>query len=334
MNWKFWIGIVIGTLFLFLAFRKVDFNEIGIALKNANYLYTIPAILLTVLSLWLRSLRWHFMLQQIKKIGLNSLFSATMIGFMANYLFPARLGEFVRAYVIGKKESISKSASFATIIFERILDGMTILTFLFIILICFSFPLPDGMKSAVYLTSGFYVLSLLFLILLKVRTDQALKLTRFIFRPLPKKIQDKLLTTLNSFITGLQILHHFKNILVSIILSVLIWIPPVFIIYFILISFDIYLPLYASYLILAIFCFGVMIPSAPGFIGTIQFLSVSGLALFGVSKSQALSFSFLYHICQYIPIITIGLIYFFVEGFSFTQIKRSQKIEEVETNRS
>ncbi len=312
----------------------MDFNEIGIALKNANYLYTIPAIILTILSLWLRSVRWYFMLQQIKKIGLNSLFSATMIGFMANYLFPARLGEFVRAYVIGEKESISKSASFATIIFERILDGMTVLTLLFIILICFSFPLPDWMKSAVYLTSGFYIFALLFLILLKIQTNKALKLARFIFRPLPKKIQDIFLSTLNSFIAGLQILHHFRNILVSVLLSVLVWIPPGIIIYLILISFDIYLPIYASYLILIIFCFGVMIPSAPGFIGTIQFLSVSGLALFGVPKSQALSFSFLYHISQYIPIITIGLIYFFVEGFSFTQIKRSQKIEEVETNGS
>jgi len=315
-------------LFLFLAIRKVKFDEISTALQYANYLYAIPAIILIILSLWFRSLRWHFMLQQVKRIRLHSLYSATMIGFMANYLFPARLGEFVRAYIIGEKESISKSASFATIIFERILDGITILSFLLIILIFFPFPLPGWMKNGAYLASGIYVFSLLFLILLKVQTNKALQLIRFISRPLPKTIQDKFLTMLHSFITGLQILQNFKNILLVCFLSLFVWIPSGFTIYISLASFDIHLPLYVSFFMLSLFCIGVMIPSAPGFIGTIQFLSVTGLALFGVSKGQALSFSLFYHICQYIPILTIGLIYFFIEGFSFTQFKSSQKREE------
>lgn len=334
MNWKFWIGIIIGVLFLFLAFRKVDLDEISIALKSAKYLYTIPAILLTILGLWLRSLRWHFMLQQIKRIGLNSLFSATMIGFMANYIFPARLGEFVRAYAIGEKEQISKSASFATIIFERILDGITVLTCLLILFIFFSFPLPNWMKNGVYLAGGIYIFSLLFLILLKLQTGKILKMVQFIVRPLPEKMQDKLLGILNSFITGLQILHDFKNILICILLSIITWIPPGIIVHLILTSVDIHLPLHVSYFILTIFCIGVMIPSAPGFIGTIQFLSVACLALYGISRSQALSFSILFQISQYIPIIIIGLIYFFIEGFSFAQIKRSQKIEDIEPTKS
>lgn len=130
MKWKLWLGIGISVLFLFLAFRKVNLHELKKALESANYIYLIPAILLTILSLWIRAFRWQYILQPVREIRVSSLFSATMIGFMANNLLPVRLGEFVRAYTIGEKERISKSSSLATIVVERIFDGITILSFL------------------------------------------------------------------------------------------------------------------------------------------------------------------------------------------------------------
>jgi len=325
LNWKFWLGIAIGGLFLFLAFRGIDFQELENALKGVNYVILIPASLLTILSVLVRAFRWHYLLQPIRKISKRSLFSATMIGLMANNLFPARLGEFVRAYVIGEKESISKSASFATIVLERIFDGITVLLFLSAVLLLYSFPLPDWMRNAAYFASGIYLFALGFLILLKVKTQKVLQFIQFITKPLPEKIRTGLIHILNSFIHGLQILHDFKNIIIVSLLSLLVWLPIGYIIHVLLHSFGIHLPIYASFFLLVLICIGVMIPSAPGYVGTIQLICVAVLGIFDVARSQALSFSFLFHITQFVPITVIGLILFFAEGFSFSVVSKSSK---------
>lgn len=325
MNWKLWVGTIIGGLFLYLAVRGIDLQELGEALKNANYLYLIPGAFLTLLSVWIRAYRWHYLVHPIRPIGMRSLFSATAIGLMANNLLPARLGEFVRAYVIGEKENISKSASFATIVLERIFDGITILLFLSIVLIAYSFSLPDWMRNAAYMASSIYVIALAFLILLKTRTKTAVNIVTWFLKPLPKKIREGILTLLDSFITGLQILHDTKNIIIASILSLAIWTPIGFIIYVLMGSFGIHLPIQVSFLLLVMLCLAVMIPSAPGFVGTIQFVFVAGLAIFDIPKSQALSFSFLFHATQFIPVTALGLIYLFVDGFSLTQLGKSSK---------
>ena len=325
MNWKFWLGIVISALFLFLAFQKVDFHELGQALKNANYLYLIPASVLTILSVWIRAYRWHYLLQPVRRIKMSSLFSATCIGLMANNVFPARLGEFVRAYAIGEKESISKSASFATIVLERIFDGITVLLFLSVVLLFNSLLLTGQMRYAAYVACGIYIFALAFLILLKVKTDKAVNIVHFVSRPLPHKLRDGLINLLHSFTTGLQILHDSRNIIVSSFLSIFVWLPIGFNIHILLRSFDIHLPVYAAFFLLVMLCIGVMIPAAPGFVGTIQLIFVAGLGLFGISRSHALSFSFLFHATQYIPITALGLMFVFIEGFSLSQIGRSSR---------
>ncbi len=328
MNWRLWLGVGISALFLLFVFRKVNLYELKGALETANYIYLIPVVLLLILSLWLRAFRWHYILQPIKKIKIGSLFSATMIGFMANNLLPARLGEFVRAYVIGQKEQISKSSSFATIVVERVFDGLTLLLFLVVVLIFGSFSSPKWLRNTAYIALGVYLFTLFFLILLKIKTNETLRLAEFIFRPFPPKLRRKFIQALNSFARGLKILHDTKNIVVSVVLSLFIWLPVAAIIYFLLVSFGIHLPIYASFLLMVILCLGVMVPSAPGYVGTIQFFCVAGLALFGVPKSQALSFSIIYHVSTFIPVTAIGLVYLFVERLSFAEIQGSTKIKK------
>lgn len=322
MNWKHLVGILISAIFLFLAFRKVNLDELKFALESANYIYLVPVLFLTFLSLIIRAFRWRFLLQPVKEIRISSLFSAIVIGLMANNLLPARLGEFVRAYAIGQKEQISKSSSFATIVVERIFDGVTLMSFLAVIIIFCSFSSPGWLTNASYIALVFYLFSLLFLILLKVKTKRVLGSLAFILKLFPEKIRLTLINVLNSFVDGLKILNNTKNILASTILSLFVWLPYAIIIHCLLISFGIHLPIYASFLLLIIVCLGIMIPSGPGFVGTVQFFCVTGLALFAVPRSQALSFSIVYHASIFIPVTALGLIFFFIEGLSFAEIRK------------
>jgi len=323
LKWRVYFGIAISVLFLFLAFRKVHLPELKDAIRSANYIYLLPAVFLSFLSLWIRSLRWMYIFQPIKKIKICNLFSVTMIGFMANNLLPARMGEFIRAYLIGKKEQISKISSLATIVVERIFDGVTLLFFLLFVLILYSFHAPMWLRNSLYAAGVLYIFAVGFLILLKVQPELALRFVNFLSHPFPKKFKQFLINSLGRFVEGLKVLQNPKIIIASTILSLLIWIPIALAIYCLLISFKIYLPVYVSFLLLGVLALGVMIPSAPGFVGTVQFVCVTVLSLFSVSKSQALSFSIVYHASQFIPITIVGMVYLWMEQASLRKIKES-----------
>ncbi len=325
MKWKFFVGVAISVVLFFLAVRNVKLDELVGALKNIKYHYLGVAVFMTLLSLFIRSIRWHYLIRPIKSIKIVNLFSVTMIGFMTNNLFPVRLGEFARAYLIGEKENISKSASFATVVLDRVFDGLVILLFLALIVLLFPFSFPEWLKSASYIGLVIYIFTLIFLILLKIKTSMVTSFVSLLLRPFPDKIGNRITNLMTSFVTGLKILHDRRNILISILLSVALWIPVILSIYFLLMSFDIILPFYASVVLMIIICLGMMIPSAPGYIGTVHFACVAGLALFGVPKTIALSFSIVFHASQFIPITAVGLVCFLIEGFSFSQIDRSSK---------
>ena len=319
-DWKFWIGISVSAVFLWLSLRNADFREVAQAFRTANYWWVIPSVAANLMGLVVRSFRWRFLLKPIRLIRMRDLFSSTMIGFMGNNLFPARLGELLRAYVLGIKTGVSKTASFATIILERMFDGMTVLSMLAVVVVFFDLPFSPMVRKASMASAALYLALLFLMIAMKVRTTRVMRMFETLFSPFPSKIRIRIMRGLHSFVDGLDMLRDAKSIVISLALSALLWMCPAFAIYFILLATGIHLPVYAAFFLLVILCIGVAVPSAPGFLGTIQYVSVIGLALFGVSKSLALSFSVLYHVSQWAPVTAIGLVFFFTQGFSFSRI--------------
>src|SRR5206468_3477438 len=118
--WQLALGTAVGIALVVYSLSGVDFHELSQALARANYWLLIPTCGLTLLAFYLRAVRWGVLLRTVKTINNGRLFSATMIGFAANNLLPARLGEFVRAWAIGRSERISRSAAFATVVVERV----------------------------------------------------------------------------------------------------------------------------------------------------------------------------------------------------------------------
>ena len=156
---RYILGLLIGALFLWLAFRKVDLDEVWLTLKGANYWYLIPNIILTFLGMWLRALRWKVMLDPVGKVALSKVYASTMIGFMANNVLPFRLGEFVRPYSIGTTGGISRSAALATIALERVFDMFALLLFLVWVLIALpSLATVEWLDQVGYLGLGMSIL--------------------------------------------------------------------------------------------------------------------------------------------------------------------------------
>ena len=128
-NWRFWLGLAGSLLFLFILLFKLDLREIGDALKDANYWYVAPAIGLYFIAVYFRALRWRYLLSPLGSVEVQRLYPVVIIGYMANNLLPARLGEFVRSYYLARREGFSASTGLATIAVERVYDGLTLLAF-------------------------------------------------------------------------------------------------------------------------------------------------------------------------------------------------------------
>ncbi len=327
MKRRYLAGVLISAVFLYLAFRKAHLSEVVSALRSADYAYFAPAAALILLSLFLRAVRWRYLLNPIKPVGMRSLFAATAIGSMGNYLLPARIGELIRAHVIGEKEKISRGASFATIVVERVFDGFTLLLFLAVILLLGT-PLPGWLRDATTAAVVFYIVALGGLIAFTVKTELVLRVGAALVRPLPDKIGGLLMRVLDRFGGGLRILKSSKDIVLTSLLSPLVWVPNAIMIQLLFMSFGIQVPAAISFLLLVALCIGIMIPSAPGFIGTIQYVSVAVLALFGVPRGQALSFSIVYHLGVFVPIVGAGLVSLVMEGVSFRELNIAAKPEE------
>src|SRR5215471_4178050 len=130
MRGKVWLGVAVSAVLLWVAVRGVSLDEVLQQLRQVHTPWLVPLIVSIILRFWLTALRWQLLLKPVKRVGVHRLFAITMIGFMANNVLPARLGEFVRAYALGRSESLSPSLPFATIVIERIFDGFTLLLFL------------------------------------------------------------------------------------------------------------------------------------------------------------------------------------------------------------
>lgn len=322
------LGFIISAVFVFLFIRNIHPQELFQALVEADYWYVIPLFFANMLALFFRSVRWKYLLSPIKKIPLLNLFPAAFIGFMANIILPARIGELVRAYIIGKKEKISKSSSFATIIVERLFDGFMVILLFSLTLLFFPNVKTGndvlgfkGIKVGGYLFMFFCCGLLFFLIGLKIKTVSINNILKIILSPFPSSVSQKILKIITSFSEGLSVLNNYKEIGIVILSSLVIWSIYVLATYFLFSAFNIQLPLMAAVFIQVVLALGVSLPSAPAYVGTFHLACALGLMILGVPSQYAQSYAIILWFVDIFPAIIIGSIFLWKEGLTLKKIK-------------
>jgi uncharacterized protein (TIRG00374 family) len=325
MNWKFWIGIIISALFLYIAFHNVDLAIMYHSIESTSIPLMIPVVLLTVGLYVIRALRWFHLLEPIKRIGLSSLFSSTVIGFAANCVLPARLGEFIRANYIGRMERISKSSSLGTIVIERLFDSFTILLLFAFVMLFTDFPaewesIHRALRTGGLLLFLIFLGSLILIVILKLRTQTFLRVAEKPLFFLPGKLRQRLVALLEDFSKGLVLVKGPSQIMVVILYSLVLWGLSVLQIYIIGLSMGLSLPFLAPFFILVLLCFSVTIPSAPGYIGTFHVACQYGLIFYGFSRGKALSMAIVLHAAGFIPTVLLGLLVLSIQHISLRNL--------------
>ena len=302
------LGLAVGALFIWLALRGTDFEGVKASFKSANYLYLIPVVFLSIIVQIVRSYRWGVIVEPLEKISQGTLFSITSVGFMAITLLPVRMGEFVRPYLISRKSTIKLGSSLATIVVERIFDMLTLMILLLFVLM--TVDLPEWVFRTAYAILLIIIPFLFLLIFLAVKREISAKGFDRIVRKLPPAFSSRLMKLFHSFLDGLQILPDWKKTVYLSFLSLCIWGLIGLITYILFSSFASMseLPLAAAYAVLIITALGVALPTAPGFIGNYHFSCVVALTLFGIPKTDALTFAIVLHFIQFSVVIVLGLV--------------------------
>ncbi|MBD3382989.1 MAG: flippase-like domain-containing protein [candidate division Zixibacteria bacterium] len=333
------VGWLLSIVLLYFTFKDHPFDQLWSTLKSANYFWVLPNVVLIMAAMLYRAYRWQIMIDPIKRIGLSDLFASTMVGFMANNVLPLRMGEFIRAYSIGKLGNLSRSSSFATIVLERIFDTFTLLLMLTVILIARALPLnPEGeyydrIVYAGYLMLALSIVLLALLVLLKVKSPQTLGILRKLLSIFPKKISDFVLYIFEKFAEGLAVLGDTGRMFRIVLHSILLWIIMALSNYFIFIALGLTdLPWTASFVVLIVVSLGIFVPASPGYIGLFHYLVVLSLSIYPaeVSDSSARGCAIILHASQYIIITVVGIYYLMRRHLSLkeAQIEAEKEAEQ------
>jgi uncharacterized protein (TIRG00374 family) len=326
-------GILLTVFFLWLALRNVDIHAVRDALRHASYGFLVPAALCGALGYCLRTWRWQHILAKTKVIPFARLFPILMTGFAANNLLPARVGEFVRAYLLGREEGINPSLALATIVVERVCDGLTLIALMAMTLLLFPIPVADPKLQVVELAATLiFGVATVALVALLFFPRPILSLVRLCLRPVPEKFATKITGLLDAFIEGLEALRSPIALARIAGLSLVVWICEGGTFAFVLLAFPIGLGreewIAATVFLLVFVNLGIMIPSAPGYVGTYQLFAKLALGAFGIAASAAVALSFVAHALQYTLITSVGLLSLWKLGFSPRNLGQMARAEQ------
>jgi uncharacterized protein (TIRG00374 family) len=314
------LSIAVSAVFLGFAVRGVDWAKTGAALTTAQYLYVLPMLGITVWSLYIRAQRWRILLRPVGTPSMRTLVAATNIGFMANMVLPLRMGEVIRPLLVSRKEREPLSGILATVVLERIFDMFTIL-FLFGISAS-AVAVSDDVRQWGYRLFGLAMIVGGSVALVRWQEALALRLLRFVLRPLPHRLADPVDHFFRGFVQALEILDSPWTFLQLLGWSLYLWVVIALIYLCGLLAFQLPAPLILGPVVVtAVTAIAVSAPSAPGYIGAFQVGCTLALAIFGISKSDAFAYSIVLHVTQFVGVIGAGLYSLAREGMTMRQLE-------------
>jgi len=328
-RWQFWLGMAISAGFLYLALRGLRLSDVWRAWQEANYWWIIPGVLVYFFAVWARTWRWHYLLRSVQAVPLSRLFPVVCIGYMGNNVYPARAGELIRAYVLRRKEGVSVSASLATIIVERVFDGVVMLIFVFVALPLSFHTMPFWLRQVViWGTLLFFGALLAFFAVAASPTRTQQFYTWFVERLLPARFQAPVQGVLDRFVTGLACLRSGRDVLMIFVTSLVIWLAETVKYWFVMHGFGFTVPFYVLMLMNGVVNLATTIPSSPGYVGTFDTPGIEVLVTYGVGRPVATAYTLVLHAALWFPITVLGAFYMGRESVTWRDFRAAEREHE------
>ncbi|MEE8483688.1 MAG: lysylphosphatidylglycerol synthase transmembrane domain-containing protein [Nitrospinota bacterium] len=328
VSYSLYIGIAVSLAFVAYAVTQMDLLKALHSMLEINPAWIVPFIVASFFSFYFRALRWWYIIEPTKKIPVKNLFPALAIGFMGNMIFPMRLGEFIRAYVIAKKERISASGAFATIVVERVFDVLATVVLLLIVMLIASPQqiTPDTWEKLKGVGAVFAAIMIIAFAAFYFLADGDNALNRLFLKLinlLPEKAAHKGAELFESFCSGLQVVTKGGHIIATLGYSALVWVS-------IVASYLFFLPMVGLPISVEMACvvtlfviFGVVFPSSPGFVWPVHADVVLAIGFYGVDAGEALGMAIVIHLLIFMYTVLQGLFFLWSEKMTLSEISHS-----------
>jgi uncharacterized protein (TIRG00374 family) len=318
-RWQFWVGILISVVFLYFSLRAMQFDKLWQALRTADYWWLIPGIAIFFLDVLVRTWRWHYLLRPLKKIPTLTMFPIVCIGYMGNNIYPARAGEVLRAAVLKQREGVPISASLATVVIERIFDGVVMLAFVFVNLgqlagLTGSSGVVEtlNIRDVALWGSVIFFGALLVFLLAAMFPKITERLVNYVIdRFVPLRLREKTRDITMRFLSGLEALRSPQEALMIFFTTVVIWLLETGKYWLVMHAFQFRVNFFALMLMNGIVNLATTLPSAPGYVGTFDAPGIALLSAYGVLPEIADSYTLVLHAALWFPITALGAYYYF-----------------------
>ncbi len=330
-------GVAVTVVLLWWALRGVSFADVWAQMRQGDPLLLAAAVAVATFGFVIRALRWKLLLAPVREdTSLRSRFAAVSIGFMANNLLPARVGEFARAYAFSRLEPVSASAAFGSLVVERFLDGVVLLLLLVVPTLTPGFPSGGALSQglgAVILRGGIVAVGVVMagLSVMAVWPSAFIRVAERTAAHLPSSVARPVVDALKALLDSIAVLRSPRLLTLGLLWTAGFWLFHGLSFWLGMMAFGIHTGLVSAWFTEAVVGFGVAIPSAPGFIGTFHASANFALTnVYGVEEARSLAFAFGYHFAGWIPITVIGLAYAWRLGLSLGDVGAAEeRVEEV-----
>lgn len=314
---RFWFGLIISLTFLGVTLLRTDFGDIWRAFRGADYVLAIAAVPLYFVGFWIRTMRWQFLLRPVTPVSTRRLYPVVLIGLMTNNIAPARVGELVRAYLLGERESMSKSTALGTIAVDRAFDGLTLVAILGIV--AAASGASAGVKTIGIVTALLFFAATMVLSSLAVSPRARVLLGKLI-EMLPAKVAGPFAGLVDSFMSGLVAIRNPWVLVAAAVTSACSWLLEGLMYYVIGQAFDLGVGLHVYLLIVAAANLALSILASPGGVGPFEFATQQILTSFAVLPAHAAAYALALHALLLGPVIIVGFLLLWFSQVSLSQI--------------
>jgi uncharacterized protein (TIRG00374 family) len=315
------VGLLIGLGCIAILLRQVDLKQSWSALGRLNGPYMLVPLALVFLNLPLRAWRWQWIFPSSQRPGFASCITVLAIGNMANFLLPGRAGDLARCVLLSRTASLHEtSRTLATLSVEKVLDGLALVGM--VLFAIWALQPPHWVVDLVRVSALIFGGSLVLLVVLRYRTRSLIAFVRRIFALARlSSLENRFDGLMTSFADGLSAVSSAAQMITLLGMTAAIWMTEAALIWGLAEALGLAVGLKSAMVASAVLGLGLMIPAAPGGLGTYELFGTEAFKMAGIAGSSALALTVVIHAWVFVTNIALGVCMLAVQGISLAQLK-------------
>jgi uncharacterized protein (TIRG00374 family) len=307
--------------------RHANLADVWMQVRLARVDLLVLGFVLVALTYWTRVIRWQHLLAPVGSTRFRVVFRTTVIGFAALSVLPARAGDLVRPYLLAKQEGLSVTATFATVVMERVLDLIAVLVLLAVFVWGFADastmppPLMRPVVASAVVASAAAAALMALMWLLASHPERVGRLVYATSRVLPQALADRLSRLATVFSGGFAAARAPSHLLAALFWSFPVWLTIAAQTWVVTRAFGIVMPFAGTFLVQALLVIGVAVPT-PGGVGSFhEAYRFAVTTFFHAANDRAVAAAIVVHAQSFIPVVLVGALFMVQDGLSLHRLR-------------